>query len=249
MSLCYKRYGLRNPPSHISTGDMAAAQPEHEPRPAEAAIERLVAALQDPTRRHILLSFYSEPRARTVDEVAEAAGIHRTVAFGHLTRLTVLGFLAVQQRRGLPGKPANLYHLVAGPLELHHPARQFATLAGLLAAGLDRFGDDGVEAAREAGRRHGASLVPRHQAGSPAEALLPLVALGADYDVAGDRVRARNCIFQEACASAPHVVCQLHAGMIEGALEAAGTPRRVEPHDHDASAPCVYRLVPLNVTS
>jgi predicted ArsR family transcriptional regulator len=209
---------------------------------AGASIERIVAALQDPTRRGILLSFYDEPGQRSVDDVAALAGIHRTVAFSHLERLVSLGFLATSRRRQrAPGKPAKLYHLVAGPLQLHHPARQFATLAGLLAEGLQGLGPPGVAAAREAGRRQGTalSLAP---ASNPEDALLPLMLLGGDYQVRDQQVHARNCIFREACASAPEVVCQLHAGLIEGALAAAGTPRRVEPCGGAAHAACVYRL-------
>jgi predicted ArsR family transcriptional regulator len=207
-----------------------------------AAIERLVAALRDRTRRGILLSFYDDPRPRSVDDVAEAAGVHRTVAFGHLERLVGLGFLAATaQRRGVPGKPAKLYALVAGPLELHHPARQFASLAGMLALGLQGFGAAGAAAAREAGRRRGAAL-GAGLAHSVADALLPLALLGGEYDVEEQRVRARNCIFREACVTAPELICQLHAGMIEGALDAAGTPRHVEPCGSDEHSPCVYRL-------
>ena len=219
--------------------------------PAAETIERLVSALQDPTRRGILLAFYADPRPRSVDDVAAAAGVHRTVAFGHLERLATLGFLATSQRRGLPGKPAKLYRLVAGPLQLQHPARQFATLAGLLAEGLQGFGPDGVAAAREVGRRQGAELAGTVAAPSATtdDALVPLMLLGGDYDVEGDRLLARNCIFQEACARAPQVICQLHAGMIEGVLGAAGRPSRVTPYDHggegeggETPAACVYRL-------
>jgi predicted ArsR family transcriptional regulator len=211
-------------------------------RPSTAqTIERLVGALQDPTRRGILLAFYDHPGPRTVDDVAAAAGVHRTVAFTHLERLVSLRFLGTAQRRGVPGKPAKLYSLAAGPLELHHPARQFATLAGLLAAGLDRFGPPGVEAAREAGRRHAAMLCTTH-ADTPAQALQPLTLLGGSYAVENDRVLARNCIFREACAAAPDVICSLHAGMIEGALAAAGMPYRVEARSGDHEADCVYQL-------
>lgn len=207
-----------------------------------ATIERLVGALQDPTRRGILLSFYDDPAPRTVDEVAARAGVHRTVAFGHLERLAALGYLATSQRRGVPGKPANLYSLAAGPLELHHPARQFAVLAALLAAGLDQLGQTGVDAARTAGRRH-AALLCTDPAPTPAAALRPLALLGGSYEVEGDRVLARNCIFREACAGAPRVVCQLHAGMIEGALEGAGQARRVEALGGTDAVPCAYRLL------
>jgi predicted ArsR family transcriptional regulator len=206
-------------------------------------IERLVAALQDPTRRGILLAFYDNPSPRTVDDVAAAAGIHRTVAFVHLERLAGLGFLGTAQRRGLPGKPANLYALTAGPLELHHPARQFAYLAAVLASGLQQLGPAGLDAARQAGRRHAATLCS-DPADSPAAALRPLALLGGSYDVEGDRVLARNCIFREACAAAPEVVCELHAGMIEGALAACVEPRRVEALGGSDEAACAYRLTP-----
>ncbi len=217
--------------------------PDAAPVAIAATIERLVGALQDPTRRGILLAFYDDPRPRTVDEVAALAGVHRTVAFGHLERLAALGYLATSQRRGVPGKPANLYSLAAGPLELHHPARQFAVLAGLLAAGLEQLGDAGVTAAREAGRRHAARLC-YEPAGSPVAALRPLALLGGSYVVEGDRVLARNCIFREACAEAPRVVCQLHAGMIEGALQGGGQAQRVEALGGSGEVPCAYRLVP-----
>jgi len=207
-----------------------------------ATIERLVGALQDPTRRGILLSFYDDPSPRTVDEVAGRAGVHRTVAFQHLERLAALGYLSTSQRRGVPGKPANLYALAAGPLELHHPARQFAVLAGLLAAGLEELGDAGVEAAHAAGRRH-AALLCTEPAATPQAALRPLALLGGSYEVEGDRILARNCIFREACASSPRVVCRLHAGMIEGALEGGGQPARVEALGGTEAVPCVYRMV------
>jgi len=223
--------------------------PESLPTPGPAspstgaAIERLVGALQDPTRRGILLAFYEDPAPRTVDQVAAQAGVHRTVAFTHLERLAGLGFLAVTRRRGVPGKPANLYALAAGPLELHHPARQFAVLAGMLANGLERFGEAGIDAARDTGRRHAALLCTERTA-TPEQALRPLALLGGTYEVDGDRVLARNCIFREACATAPQVVCQLHAGMIEGALRAAGQGAEVEALGHAGDVPCAYRLLP-----
>jgi predicted ArsR family transcriptional regulator len=216
--------------------------PTPAPVATAATIERLVGALQDPTRRGILLSFYDDPAPRTVDAVAAQAGVHRTVAFQHLERLAALGYLSTSQRRGVPGKPANLYALAAGPLELHHPARQFAVLAGLLAAGLEALGGAGVEAAHAAGRRQ-AALLCTEPAATPQAALRPLALLGGSYEVEGDRVLARNCVFREACASAPRVICRLHAGMIEGALEGGGQPRQVEALGGTEAVPCAYRLV------
>ncbi|HEY8863625.1 MAG TPA: hypothetical protein VIO37_05590 [Candidatus Dormibacteraeota bacterium] len=87
-------------------------------------IDRAISALQDRTRRQILLDFYVHQPEWTVDDAAKAAGVHRTVAHGHLERLV-------------------------------------ARLAGLLAEGLQTRGQQGIEAAREAGRRYGAMPATR----------------------------------------------------------------------------------------
>src|SRR6202162_6614697 len=122
-------------------------------------IDRAISALQDRTRRRILLDFYVHQPEWTVDDAAKAAGVHRTVAHGHLERLVALGYLTVGQRRGKSGKPANLYRLAGQPIDFSFPVRRFARLAALLAGGLQARGPGGIEAAREAGRRYGASLV------------------------------------------------------------------------------------------
>src|ERR1700680_3740902 len=100
-----------------------------------SAIDRAISALQDPTRRQILLDFYVYQPEWTVDDAAKAAGVHRTVAHGHLERLVALGFLAVGQRRGKSGKPANLYRLTGQQIEFRYPVRRFARPAGLFAGG------------------------------------------------------------------------------------------------------------------
>ncbi|RPJ12400.1 MAG: ArsR family transcriptional regulator, partial [Actinobacteria bacterium] len=65
-----------------------------------AEIDRTISALQDPTRRRILLDFYVHQAEWTTAEVAEAVGVHRTVAHAHLERLVALGYLVSGQRRG-----------------------------------------------------------------------------------------------------------------------------------------------------
>src|SRR6202158_3015055 len=99
-------------------------------------IDRAISALQDRTRRRILLDFYVHQPEWTVDDAATAAGVHRTVAHGHLERLVALGYLAVGQRRGKSGKPANLYRLAGQQIDFSYPVRRFARLGGLLAEGL-----------------------------------------------------------------------------------------------------------------
>jgi predicted ArsR family transcriptional regulator len=206
-------------------------------------IERAISALQDRTRRRILLDFYIHQPEWTVDDAAKAAGVHRTVAHAHLTRLVALGYLIVGQRRGKSGKPANVYRLAGQPIDFSYPVRRFARLAGLLAEGLQTRDQEGVEAAREAGRRYGASLVNK-PAGSVQSVLRVLAPLGADYVLVDDeQVLARNCIFREACAVAGDVVCELHAGLLEGAFRQAGLAVRTEALRNYAERGCAYRFL------
>jgi predicted ArsR family transcriptional regulator len=210
-------------------------------------IDRALGALQDQTRRRILLDFYVHEREWTVDEVAEAVGVHRTVAHRHLERLVALGYLVTSQRRGRTGKPAKLYRRADQQIELSYPVRRFARLAALLAEGLEERGEDAIVAARESGRRYGASLIGR-PADSPEAVLGQLGALGADYVMAGpDEVLARNCIFRQVCAVAEAVVCEVHAGLLEGAFRKAGWDLRTEAFRDYQERGCAYRLIPTQV--
>jgi predicted ArsR family transcriptional regulator len=205
-------------------------------------IDRAISALQDRTRRRILFDFYVRQLEWTVDDVAKAVGIHRTVAHGHLERLAALGYLAIDQRRGKSGKPAKLYRLAGQQLEFSYPARRFARLAGLLAQTLLEGGPESIAAARKTGRQYGATLVNK-PADSVQAALRQLAPLGAEYTTIDHEVLARNCIFREACAGAEKVVCELHAGLLEGALQQAGLRLRTEAfRDYERSG-CRYRLL------
>src|SRR4029077_2951130 len=137
-------------------------------------MERALGALRDFTRRDILLRFYADRRALTVDEVARASGIHRTVAFDHLERLVALGYLEVERRRGFPGKPAKIYRLTAGPVQISHPMRRYDVLAEALVRAFDQLEDQtGAAKVREAGRSLGRILAKPDATSAPA-ALEPL---------------------------------------------------------------------------
>jgi predicted ArsR family transcriptional regulator len=206
-------------------------------------VDRAISALQDRTRRRILLDFYLHQPEWTVDDTADAAGVHRTVAHGHLERLVALGYLVVGQRRGKSGKPANLYRLADQQIDFSFPVRRFARLAGLLAEGLQTRGQEGIEAARVAGRRYGASLVSK-PARSPQSVLRELAPLGADYVIVDDdEVLARNCIFRQACVVAGDVVCELHAGLLEGAFQQAGLAVRINALRNYAERGCAHRVL------
>lgn len=193
-------------------------------------LERALGALRDFTRRDILLRFYSDPRPRSVDDVARGAGIHRSVAFDHLERLVALGYLEVERRRGLPGKPAKIYRLAAGPVQISHPMRRYDLLAETLASVLD------VAAITEAGRGFGRGLA-RPGIRSVAAALEPMTELGAEYEIErSGRVVCHNCLFAEVCRRAP-TICNFHAGVIEGL---AGSTDGVRALGFQGSGGCAY---------
>jgi predicted ArsR family transcriptional regulator len=206
-----------------------------------ADLDQLLSAVQNPTRRAILVALLADRRPVSVDDVALMLEVHRTVAFGHLEHLADSGLLVKELRRGRRGKPAALYTAVGGALTAAVPQRQFAQLAQLLAEGLGTLRGRGQAVAREAGRRYGESL-----GGPPAadvvQALAPLQALGGEYEVDGGQITARNCIFLEACRSGSDVVCGLQAGLIEGALKAGGITAGVQPGGPVSGGGCTYLL-------
>ena len=205
-------------------------------------MERALGALRDFTRRDILLRFYSDHKARSVDDVAKLAGIHRSVAFDHLERLVALGYLEVERRRGLPGKPAKIYRLTAGPLQISHPMRRYDVLAEALVRSMsESSADGGREAMLVAGRSFGRVL------GRPAPrnvlaALEPLSEMGGDYVVEGGRVSCTNCLFAEVCRRNP-VICFFHAGVIEGLSGRDGEHSSVRSLGFEGRGGCAYELV------
>lgn len=204
-----------------------------------ADLDQLLTAVQNPTRRAILVALLGDRRAHTVDDVALLVTVHRTVAFSHLERLADAGLLVKDLRRGRQGKPAALYKAAGTALTASVPQRQFAELARLLAVGLGTLREGGQTAARNAGRRYGESLGgPR--ADSVSDALAPLQALGGEYECGDEWIIARNCIFLEACRSGSEVVCGLQAGLIEGALQAGGISATVQPGGPVAGGGCRY---------
>lgn len=211
------------------------ASSHHEAGAGRALVgdmERALGALRDFTRRDILLRFYSDPRPRSVDEVARAAGIHRSVAFDHLERLVALGYLDVERRRGLPGKPAKIYRLASGPVQISHPMRRYDVLAQGLASALD------VDAITEAGRNFGRSLA-RPGVASLVDAIEPMTELGAEYDVErSGRLVCSNCLFAEACRRVPNI-CSFHAGVIEALSGLTGS---VRPLGFHGAGGCAYLL-------
>lgn len=240
-------FSLPNPGRHTPAGlgpwDSRAGKAGKEVSGIGLDMERALGALRDFTRRDILLRFFSDPRPRSVDDVARIAGIHRSVAFDHLERLVALGYLEVERRRGLPGKPAKIYRLASGgPVHISHPMRRYDVLAQELARAFgDAAEESGAVDITEVGRTFGRSLA-RPIVASLTEALEPMTEMGAEYEVdRSGRIVCSNCLFAEVCRRVP-VICKFHAGVIEGLTGLTGEPG-VQALGFYGNGGCAYLVV------
>jgi predicted ArsR family transcriptional regulator len=153
------------------------------------------------------------------------------VEYGHVTRL--------RDESGRPGRPRQVYALAAPAEPVRAEQRNYRLLASILTSYL-RDGDDPQAAAVEAGRRFGAELVePRApedpsapgdtEPGSPAtvdRVIRMLDAIGFQPQLTADRsaIRLYHCPFHELAEDQPDVVCRIHLGLIQGALQQLGAP-------------------------
>ncbi len=102
-----------------------------------------LAGLGDPLRRALYRHVAERGVPVSRDEAAAAVGISRPLAAYHLDKLLHDGLLEprYQRRSGRrgpgAGRPAKHYVRATGPIELSLPARDYATLAELLAAAVE----------------------------------------------------------------------------------------------------------------
>src|SRR5919204_2205252 len=179
------------------------------------------ARLFDPARRRIADTLCSQPAgAWSVDAVAAAHGIHRTVAFAHLEWLVAAGIATKASERRGRGRPVNVYTYTGARVDISYPPRRHRLLAEVMVESV-RMGAGPRDVARRRGHEE---------------------ELGDEYAFENRTVHARTCMFGSVCGGADDVVCAVHAGWIEGALEAAGRESEVAPLGPDGAGGCRFRL-------
>jgi predicted ArsR family transcriptional regulator len=128
------------------------------------------------------------------------------------------------------GRPAWLYEVTGAPEDGGQHA-EYAGLAAALAETLQRTSDRPVELAVEAGERWGHELAARRGAQPQPTAALARRRVGELGDDLGfgtesgsraTRVTLTRCPLLEAAHRFPDVVCTVHRGMVQAALEANG---------------------------
>lgn len=204
---------------------------------AEQQRHRVLAGV---SRSRLLLILREAHGPMDIGELAAAVGLHPNTAREHLDQLVTAGLVlretATPIGRGRPG----LRYSIAAAAATDDDARAFRALAGVLAAELASRVDADV-AARVAGERWGATMA-RHAPSSAdtPDAVDALVRILGDAGFGPDRdgfsIRL-HCPFGSLAREHGDVVCNVHLGLMSGALRELGAPHGalslepfVEPH-------------------
>jgi len=184
-----------------------------------------------------------------VAEVSDATGLHVNTARFHLDALVDDGLAERRTEAGSgPGRPRVLYEAGADAADV----RSYRLLARMLAELVASLDPQGASAA-DAGRMWGRHLVERPGPGQELDAdealrrLQTLMAqVGFEPELRGGgepHVRIHHCPFHEVAKEKPGVVCAVHLGLMQGALEELRAPLGVsglEPFVTETE--CVARL-------
>ena len=169
------------------------------------------------------------------EHVATTFGQHVNTVRGHLDALVDDG-LALRHRQGTSRRGRPAWHYRANPANPEPDARvrEYGALAGALAAHLIRTSPTPTDEAHVAGVEWGRQIV-RDRGTGPTSTLDPTVparreVLGiledlgfAPLETPGDAtVLLRRCPLLDVARRYPEVVCQVHQGLIAGALTALG---------------------------
>jgi predicted ArsR family transcriptional regulator len=153
------------------------------------------------------------------DDVALALGIGRTLAAYHLDRLVSAGLLAasygrVSGRTGPgAGRPAKLYAVSSREYQASEPARDYESLARLLAAAVE----EGEQAkAERAAHTAGTSAGRTAQGRTPSDVLAER---GYRPFATDGEIRLANCPFHQLAQEHRELVCGMNRALIQGILE------------------------------
>lgn len=208
------------------------------------------------TRREEVLSTLRAAAApMSIVDVAKRLSIHPNTARFHLETLAKQGRVeAIKPSRPKPGRPPRMFRAAPG-MDPDGP-RDYRMLAAVFADAFARQRnpqDKAIEAGRVWGRNAAATSEPG-AARSSQRALDRLTGLLADLDFApeirsaetdSDEIGLRNCPFLELTDNRRDVICPVHLGLMQGALETWNAPFTV-----NALAPfvepdlCIATLTP-----
>ena len=186
-------------------------------------------------RSHIVALLREAGQPLSVEEMARLAGVHVNTARLHLEALVEAGEATRQSEAcGKPGRRRVLY---TGAQPNRESAQTYRLLANMLATAIAMNCRDSGEVIYQAGQEWGRFLTS-----------LPAPFEVCDETTIGTRIVDKldqlwfaveqspgpqpqlllhNCPFLDVAQETPQVVCQLHAGMINGSLEQLRSKQRV----------------------
>lgn len=190
-------------------------------------------ALSDKSRLAILRVLEAEAVPLDVAVLAQRVGLHANTVRWHLAILAEAGLVREERvastRRG---RPPHAYRLVDGALDQQPGGHRL--LAEILVASLAGRRDSAA-LVEEAGRARGRALVAPPDGGGPvsakqatAEVVRLLETFGfrpaLKRERGGQRIDMRPCPFGENAVKHSEIVCPLHLGVLQGALETLDAP-------------------------
>jgi predicted ArsR family transcriptional regulator len=194
------------------------------PAPTEGSSRSLSAS-----RAALLATLRAQCQPTTLAALVRSSGLHENTVREHLDAL-VKGGLASRHRAEASGRgrPAWLYEATDAP---PGGGNEYAGLAVALAETIRHCSPTPVEDSVAAGRSWGRDLA-RRQGAEPERtaiagrrqvvALLDDLGFGPKADARVESVRLTRCPLLEAAHRSPDVVCAVHLGLTQGALEEFG---------------------------
>ena len=210
-----------------------------------AVLQRRARALGDPTRFRIFRCIVESPGPLRVSQITDELGLNHNAIRQHLAKLREAGL--VREERGSsngPGRPALEYRLATEAAGTWGTVSPYEELARLLLE-LHKSGRPPREVAADVGRslafvRSSRGSLEHLEAEMARRGFEPRrVEQGGEVELILDR-----CPYEALASTDPDVVCELHLGLAEGIVEAAGAQVEVTQlvaHDPE-QAGCRLRI-------
>ena len=196
------------------------------------------------TRAQLEASLRDEPDGLDVPELATRLGLHPNTVRWHLGALADAGRVSsAPVPHAGRGRPRIVYRLE--PERLPGTSDEYRLLATVLSGAVES-----PAAAERAGHAWGRYLVPRplplvsvDDAAARTTVTALLAEQGFSPETGEHEIRMRRCPFHDLAESHPEIVCAVHKGLIDGALEELGSDLRIDGLDVFVEPDlCVARL-------
>lgn len=180
----------------------------------------------DAQREAIVTALRDAAAGLDTNAVAEVVGLHPNTVRWHIGRLADDGLVrSAPERRRLRGRPSVVHRLT--PVGVASGRDEYRLLATMLTAAL-ATDPQGSGRAYESGVEWGRHLSAAEPDANVAR-LLDREGFAANQTE--DRIEMHRCPFYALAEDEPRVVCELHRGIIDGALREMGSAQRVERLD------------------